>query len=103
MVSNTVAAAVVGGTASVLGGGSFANGAVTASFGYLFNAASSRMRGTGHHMMARQIADKYDFSDPAGNVFDLPENRVPVQNHSGARLARGVRLTTTTIERLTTG
>ncbi|MRR08306.1 MAG: hypothetical protein EG828_15560 [Deltaproteobacteria bacterium] len=30
---------VVGGTASVLGGGKFANGAVTGAFGYLFNAA----------------------------------------------------------------
>jgi hypothetical protein len=29
--------AVIGGTASVLGGGKFANGAATSSFGYLFN------------------------------------------------------------------
>jgi RHS repeat-associated protein len=33
--------AVVGGTASVLGGGRFANGAKTAAFGYLFNYCSS--------------------------------------------------------------
>ena len=33
----TAAASVVGGTVSVIGGGKFANGAMTASFGYLFN------------------------------------------------------------------
>ncbi|NOU26014.1 MAG: hypothetical protein HOO90_10835 [Methylotenera sp.] len=33
----TVASAVVGGTASVLGGGKFENGAMTGAFGYLFN------------------------------------------------------------------
>ena len=32
-----VTASVIGGTASVLGGGKFANGAVTGAFGYLFN------------------------------------------------------------------
>jgi hypothetical protein len=37
--SGLVAHAVVGGLASVAGGGNFANGAVTASFGYLFNEA----------------------------------------------------------------
>lgn len=34
---NVVARAVVGGLASVAGGGKFGNGAVTAAFGYLFN------------------------------------------------------------------
>lgn len=34
---NPVAAIVAGGTASVVSGGKFANGAVTAAFGYLFN------------------------------------------------------------------
>ncbi len=33
-----VANSVVGGTASVIGGGTFANGAVTGAFGYLFNS-----------------------------------------------------------------
>lgn len=32
-----IAVSVIGGTASVLGGGKFENGAVTAAFGYLFN------------------------------------------------------------------
>jgi hypothetical protein len=36
-VSGTITSAIVGGTASVLGGGTFANGAQTAAFGYLFN------------------------------------------------------------------
>ncbi|MGH8016716.1 MAG: RHS repeat-associated core domain-containing protein [Opitutaceae bacterium] len=35
----TIAAAVIGGTASVLGGGKFANGATTGAFTYLFNSA----------------------------------------------------------------
>ncbi len=34
----TIASAIIGGTASVLGGGRFANGAVTAAFGYLYNS-----------------------------------------------------------------
>jgi RHS repeat-associated protein len=34
---NPVAAVVAGGTVSVIGGGKFGNGAVTAAFGYLFN------------------------------------------------------------------
>jgi hypothetical protein len=38
-------AAIAGGTASVLGGGKFVNGALTAGFGYLFN-----------HMTGRQLA-----------------------------------------------
>ena len=38
-VGNAVAAAVTGGTASVLGGGKFANGATTGAFSYLFNDA----------------------------------------------------------------
>jgi hypothetical protein len=37
----TTAAAVVGGTASHLGGGKFANGATTSAFVHLFNAESS--------------------------------------------------------------
>ncbi|MBI1905708.1 MAG: hypothetical protein HYS20_05620 [Rhodocyclales bacterium] len=37
VAANLIARAVIGGTASVIGGGKFANGAYTASFGYLFN------------------------------------------------------------------
>ena len=38
-------AAIVGGTASVIGGGKFANGAVTAAFVYAFNARGGVRRG----------------------------------------------------------
>jgi hypothetical protein len=38
MVGGTAASAVMGGLASVAGGGKFGNGAVTAAFGYLYNA-----------------------------------------------------------------
>jgi len=38
-IGGTAATAVVGGVASVAGGGKFGNGAVTAGFGYMFNAA----------------------------------------------------------------
>ena len=37
--------AVVGGLASVAGGGKFANGAITGAFGYLFNNAAGALRG----------------------------------------------------------
>jgi hypothetical protein len=37
LFGGTVASAVIGGVGSVAGGGKFANGAVTAAFGYLFN------------------------------------------------------------------
>jgi murein DD-endopeptidase MepM/ murein hydrolase activator NlpD len=43
----TIASAILGGTASHLGGGKFANGAVTAAFGYVMNQISqsqSRLR-----------------------------------------------------------
>ena len=35
-----VASSVIGGTASVIGGGKFSNGATTGAFGYFFNAAT---------------------------------------------------------------
>ncbi|WP_309386029.1 SpvB/TcaC N-terminal domain-containing protein [Cerasicoccus frondis] len=40
----TTAASMVGGTASVIAGGKFANGAYSAAFGYLFNQLSSQDR-----------------------------------------------------------
>lgn len=59
------AAAVVGGTASALGGGKFANGAVSGAFSYLFNWASrqdwpvhqtANQRALGGKLTAAQIA-----------------------------------------------
>jgi RHS repeat-associated protein len=38
--ANLIANSVAGGTASVLGGGKFSNGAVTAAYGYLFNCVA---------------------------------------------------------------
>ncbi len=57
-IHRTVAAAVVGGTASKLGGGKFANGAQTAAFAHLLNAELSARKGreagkvyvTGHNV-----------------------------------------------------
>jgi RHS repeat-associated protein len=40
MVASTALSAIVGGTGSVLGGGKFSNGAITGSFGYLFNCGA---------------------------------------------------------------
>jgi hypothetical protein len=43
IVGRTIAAAVTGGAASALGGGKFANGAVSAAFAHLFNNESRSM------------------------------------------------------------
>ncbi len=45
--TSLVANSVLGGVASVAGGGKFANGAITGAFGYLFNGAAGRAAG-GH-------------------------------------------------------
>ena len=50
-----VATTVIGGTASAIGGGNFANGAVTAAFGYLFNAAASGI--FRHHWVPREVRE----------------------------------------------
>jgi RHS repeat-associated protein len=44
VVARTAAASVVGGTASVIGGGKFQNGAATAAFVHLFNSEASLLR-----------------------------------------------------------
>jgi hypothetical protein len=44
VAGRTAAAAVVGGTASALGGGKFANGAVTGAFSHLFNQEMTRKK-----------------------------------------------------------
>ncbi len=43
-VGGLVASSVIGGTASVIGGGNFANGAKTAAYGYLFNQMAEMTR-----------------------------------------------------------
>jgi RHS repeat-associated protein len=44
-IGGTIMEATAGGLASVAGGGKFANGAVTAAFGYLYNALAGRIVG----------------------------------------------------------
>lgn len=43
-VGGTAASGAIGGLAAIAGGGKFENGAVTAAFGYMFNAAASASR-----------------------------------------------------------
>jgi RHS repeat-associated protein len=44
-IGGTIFQATAGGLASVAGGGNFANGAVTAAFGYLFNSQAGKLAG----------------------------------------------------------
>jgi len=53
-------AALVGGTASVLGGGKFANGAQTAAIQYLFNQASLQLAGRGLQQRANELQTRYE-------------------------------------------
>jgi RHS repeat-associated protein len=68
-------------------GGSFANGAQTASYGYLYNAQKHRpLTGAGHHKLTNQTARNYDFSKEALDVFDAPISegggRMIVKDHN---------------------
>jgi hypothetical protein len=45
MFGGAAASGILGGFGSIAGGGKFANGAVTAAFGYLFNSAAGAIRG----------------------------------------------------------
>jgi RHS repeat-associated protein len=56
-VAGLAANSVLGGLAAVAGGGKFANGAVTAAFGYLFNFSA-----WAHNAMTRQAALRAGFS-----------------------------------------
>jgi RHS repeat-associated protein len=47
LIGGTAATGVVGGLASVAGGGKFENGAITAAFGYMYNNAAGALRGAG--------------------------------------------------------
>jgi RHS repeat-associated protein len=51
MAQNTVISAVIGGTASVVSGGKFVNGARTAAFQYLFNAIGDKVK---RHIAVKQ-------------------------------------------------
>ncbi len=76
-------AAVVGGTASAIGGGKFANGARTAAFTRLFGEVSTSQRSKGRALTANEIRE----SLRAGNLFSyydkvrvIDGNFVPIQN-----------------------
>jgi len=69
-IKRAFVAAIAGGTASVIGGGKFANGATTAAFSYLFaNAAASSRDPAGRALTTDEISaaksvfgDKIDYS-----------------------------------------
>ena len=58
---NPVAAVIAGGTVSVIGGGKFANGAITAAAGYLFNAFQNMVKG--HSVCNAQCHDIQGMED----------------------------------------
>ncbi|MCY4757407.1 hypothetical protein NYP07_23885, partial [Pelomonas aquatica] len=59
IIGGTIASYVIGGTASELGGGKFANGAITASMGYLFNAVQHDMKTSGGYGAGSADGDHY--------------------------------------------
>jgi RHS repeat-associated protein len=67
-----VATSVLGGLASVAGGGKFANGALTAAFGYLFNYAANLLNddAAGGHTFERHIGKSLDYLQ--GRLEDYP-------------------------------
>ncbi len=64
------AAAVVGGTASALGGGKFANGAVSGAFSYMFNALSEKFLS---YRYARD-SNALKFDEKSGTVLMVRSN-----------------------------
>ncbi|WP_305801778.1 hypothetical protein, partial [Thiolapillus sp.] len=54
--TGAAASAIIGGTASTLSGGKFANGALSGAFGYLFNQVAGRNRRAAQLAAARQTA-----------------------------------------------
>jgi RHS repeat-associated protein len=83
IAQRTALAAVAGGTASVLGGGKFANGAITAAFQHLFNAE--------HELPSNEIDSTvelgiYDSADPGGGA--LTDGRASGKNFEAAAKLR---------------
>jgi hypothetical protein len=82
-VGGTAASGVVGGLASVAGGGKFENGAVTAAFGYMYNACAGECWTRALKVAARMTfewatgngpVDRYfgSGSDQANDLMDSP-------------------------------
>ncbi len=57
LIYKTMEAGVIGGTASVIGGGNFANGAKTAAYGYLFNTAGKGLAGAVEELSSHVLDD----------------------------------------------
>ena len=90
MVGNVVARSIIGGTASVLGGGKFANGAMTGAFGYLFNCGAhpgSCMRSKDDPQTKTSLYHEYELDRP---VCDLASGACTMAN----AMQQGARFTT---------
>jgi hypothetical protein len=82
-LGNVVGAAVIGGTASELGGGKFSNGAVTGAFSYAFNealhqAADKQLQKLGRSLTADERANYKDYY--SSDILDsarIYEGKVP--------------------------
>jgi hypothetical protein len=92
--------AIIGGTASVLGGGKFANGAVTAAFGYLYNELLHEQNGlylSGYETRDKRSNERIWKLDPSGIDSSIKLDTVTAINISEAygdgplRVAQGYR------------
>ena len=71
------ASAVVGGVTSVLGGGKFANGAVTAAFGYLFNETGNEDGRPGQISSVQQEVAAVEADEIASGEIVEPTDLLP--------------------------
>lgn len=78
---NPVAAVVAGGTASVIGGGKFANGAITSAFGYLFNHCQTNCLTMG----GLKLETEFEQNSDAGrsSVRNVPIDTILVATGAG--------------------
>jgi hypothetical protein len=73
-----VAATIVGGTASAIGGGKFANGAVSGAFSYLFNQLSEKFNKTGPYNWDQEgdnlvLYSRKELGSLSDGVEDIPK------------------------------
>ncbi|MNJ98620.1 Peptidoglycan L-alanyl-D-glutamate endopeptidase CwlK precursor [compost metagenome] len=100
IVADTMKWAVIGGTVSTLGGGSFANGAATGAFQYLFNELLARKDGlyrSGYETRDSKTNERIWALDPSGTDPTIKMDVVTAINVSEAdgdgplRVAQGFR------------
>jgi hypothetical protein len=72
MVERTIAAALIGGTASELGGGKFANGAMTAGMQHLFNAEKQSSKNQKKKIIGEKIIEHESSRIIASHKYSLP-------------------------------